>query len=658
MTNFIQEPSEIRKRVQSFHYIDEKSYIRYLTEKVELLPEVSNRICIIARQIIEKIKHNKLGVIESLLQQYSLSSDEGVALMCLAESLLRVPDSYTVDELIKDKIVDQGWKKHLGSSSLFVNAYTWGLIMGSDILKDQKECSRFQNIISKLLKNLGEPLIRNIVKHAVSMLGKHFVIGHTIEEALEYTKLDENSKFSYSYDMLGEAARTCEDAEKYFNSYMHAIKVIGYSTTTTDNLKSHGISIKLSALHPRYEFGQFDLVAKEIFSKVLMLCHEAKKHNISLCIDAEESERLEISLILFELLRLDQSLSGWEGLGIAVQAYQKRALSVLDFIEDVSIRSQHKIMVRLVKGAYWDSEIKRAQEMGLSSYPVFTRKSYTDVSYLACAQKLLAKVNNFYPCFATHNAYTFSAIIELADKDHPGFEFQRLYGMGKDLYEYAMTELTTNINCCVYGPVGSYNNLLSYLIRRLLENGANSSFIHKIHDKNVSIEDLICNPLEKAKNFNYEPHPSIPLPKDILGTERINSLGMDINDSTTILQFRDYVKFFNEKKWQVGPIISGELLFDNNNFVKITNPALLGHIVGEVSYTIDNQAIGALESAHEVFHKWQNTDVEERAKILEKAADLIEEKRQKLIYLLIVEAGKILSDAVAEIREAVDFLRY
>lgn len=659
MINSIQEPNELRKRLQGLYRTDEKSYVRYLVEKSELSVDSQSRIYNIAKQIIEKIKHKKLDLIDSFLQQYKLSNDEGIALMCLAESLLRIPDDHTIDELIKDKIANKGWGKYLGNSpSLFVNASTWSLMVGSNILKDNERDSKFYHAISKLLKNLGEPIIRKAVKQAMSVLGKHFVVGETIEEALEQGNLNENSNFLYSFDMLGEAAHTAEDAEEYFNSYMYSIKAIGESSEVSDCFKAHGISIKLSALHPRYEFSQFDLMMKEMYAKTLELCREAKKYNISLCIDAEEAERLEMSLVLFEQLRLDESLSQWEGLGLAVQAYQKRALSVLDFVEDVAIRSKHKIMVRLVKGAYWDSEIKHAQELGLNGYPVFTRKVYTDVSYFACAQKLLSKVNLFYPCFATHNAYTFATIMELADKNHPGFEFQCLYGMDKGLYDYAMSELVTNVSCRIYAPVGRHSGLLPYLIRRLLENGANSSFINQINDPNVKIDELIEDPLEKAKNLSYEPHPGIPLPKDILQPARQNSLGLDVSDSITVSQLANNINGLSDKKWQVGPLINGQLIFDENQSSEIVNPAQLEHIAGKVSNATSDQALNALEVAHSAFFEWKNTPAEERAKFLEKAADLLEERTQELIYTLIFEAGKILSDAVAEVREAVDFLRY
>ncbi|MBV0899642.1 MAG: bifunctional proline dehydrogenase/L-glutamate gamma-semialdehyde dehydrogenase PutA [Wolbachia endosymbiont of Fragariocoptes setiger] len=652
----LEEPNALRKRLHSLYRADEKSCIRYLAEKAELSTDSKNRIYNIAKQVIEKIRYNKLDVIDSFLNQYSLSNDEGIALMCLAESVLRIPDEHTIDELIKDKITNKEWNKYRGnSSSLFVNASTWSLMLGSSILKDSKEESKLSYAVSRLLKNLGEPVIRKLIKQAMSMLGKQFIIGETIEEALKYSMSNENDKSLYSFDMLGEDVNTADHAEECFNSYMYSIKAIG---ETNDCLKSHGISIKLSSLHPRYEFSQFDYIKKKILSKLIELCLEAKKYNISLYIDAEESEKLEMSLLLFEKLRLDESLSQWEGLGLTVQAYQKRALCVLDFIEDIAIRSKHKVIVRLVKGAYWDSEIKRTQELGLKDYPVFTRKSYTDISYLACAQKLLSKINHFYPCFATHNAYTFATIVEIANKSHPGFEFQRLYGMGKDLYDYAMSDLTTGITCRIYAPIGKHSNLLQYLVRRLFENGACNSFIHQINDTNIQIDGLILDPFEQARSSDYEPHSSIPLPQDIFKPQRKNSLGIDINDSVTFSHLTNSIKNLSDKKWQVGPIINGQLSFDDNNYNQVINPACFTHVIGTISYTTDIQALNALEIAHEAFFQWRMITAAERAQFLEKAADIIEDKAQMLIYILIAEAGKVFSDAIAEVRKAVDLLRY
>lgn len=655
--NSVFAPNEIRKNIQKFYCINEKSHIRYLVESIDINNESKIRIYNVAKQIIEKIKDSKLNIVDAFIQKYSLTSDEGIALMCLAESLLRIPDNCTIDELIKDKIVNCQWNKRAKrSSSLFVNASTWALAMGKNMFMQDVEDSKWYNIVNNLIKKFGEPIIRGAVTQFVSMLGKHFIAGETIEEALETVGSDEN-KALYSYDMLGEAAYTAESANDYFNSYMHAIKVIGSTANAKGSFKSDGISIKLSALHPRYEFTQLDRIKSEMIPKILKLCLAAKEYDIPLCIDAEEARRLEASLIIFEALRLDESLNGWEGLGFAVQAYQKRALAVLDFIEDVAVRSKHKVTVRLVKGAYWDFEIKNAQELGLDDYPVFTRKVYTDVSYLACAQKLLSKENSFYPCFATHNAHTLSAVIELANKDHSGFEFQRLYGMGKNLYDYITSELASNINCRIYAPIGSHDNLLCYLIRRLLENGASSSFINQINNPEVGVEELVADPTDKAKSFNYEPHPSILLPKNII-PKRKNSSGIDINDSISMLKIEEGIKSFASTEWQVGPIINGQSS-DSSNAQVIINPARLERVVGYVSDTNKKQALEALDIAYHSWPDWKNTKVQSRAECLEKAADLIEnENMLKLIYLLIVEAGKTIRDAIAEVREAIDFLRY
>ncbi len=643
----VQEPNELRKRLQSLYRADEKSCVRYLVEKVELSADSRNRIYNIAKQLIEKVKHNKLDIIDSFLQQYSLSNDEGIALMCLAEMLLRIPDDCTIDELIKDKITNQEWNKYLGgSSSLFVNASTWSLMIGSSILKADEKESKFYHVISKLLKNLGEPIIRKAIKQVILVLGKHFIIGENIEQALEHVKLEKNL---YSFDLLGQMSLEVTP-EEYF---VYSIKAIGETNgRTSECFKSHGISIKLSALHSHYMWSKFDDIADEIFNKILEICREAKKYNISLCIDAEEAEKLEMSLILFERLRLDESLSQWEGLGLAVQAYQKRALHVLDFIEDIAIRSKHKIMVRLVKGEYWNSEIRQSQMLGMVNYPVFTRKSYTDVSYLACAQKLLTKTNHFYPCFATHNAYTFSTIIEIADKNHPGFEFQRLYGMCEDLYNYAMSELATNINCRISAPVGEYKNLLPHLIKRLFESRSNSLFISQ------PIDELISDPLEQAQSVHYEPNLSIPLPQNIFCPERKNALGIDMSDSVTVLQFFDEIKKFVDKRWRVAPIINGELLFDSAQFHEIINPANLSNVIGEISYATDEQVLCAFSMACDAFPEWQDIAIEERVKFLDKAADLLEDKIKELVYILVIESGKIISSAIEEVRQAVNFLRY
>ena len=452
MISALQVPNEIRRRMQLLYHTEENSYARYLTEKTEISQDSKIRIYGVAKQIIEKIRGGRnLGIIDAFMQEYGLSNEEGIALMCLAESLLRVPDDCTINDLIKDKIANSMWSNHIGgSSSMFVNAATWGLFIGGRVLKDNNDNTRWFSTVNNLIKTMGEPIIRKAVQQAMYVLGKHFIKGRDIIEAIENRKEGE----LYSFDILGEASKTKNDAERYFAEYMKAIDSIGKSiNNVTGNLVAHDeISVKISALHNRYEFSQINEVLDDIVDKLLSICRLAKEYNIRVCVDAEEASRLEISLMILEKLRFDNSLDGWDGLGLAVQAYQKRAFSVLDFVEDIAVRSSHKIMVRLVKGAYWDYEIKNAQELGLSNYPVFTRKVYTDVSYLACAHKILSKQNTFYPCFATHNAYTLAAILEIADRDHPGFEFQRLHGMGTGLYEYVTQELAANIKCRVYAP--------------------------------------------------------------------------------------------------------------------------------------------------------------------------------------------------------------
>ncbi|GAT76215.1 bifunctional proline dehydrogenase/pyrroline-5-carboxylate dehydrogenase [Ehrlichia ruminantium] len=656
MISALQVPNEIRRRMQLLYRTEENSYARYLTEKTEISQDSKIRIYSVAKQIIEKIRGGRnLGIIDAFMQEYGLSNEEGIALMCLAESLLRVPDDCTINDLIKDKIANSMWSNHIGnSSSMFVNAATWGLFIGGRVLKDTNDSTRWFSTINNLIKTMGEPIIRKAVQQAMYVLGKHFIKGRDIIEAIGNRKESE----LYSFDILGEASKTKKDAERYFTEYMKAIDSIGKSiNNVTENLVDHDeISVKISALHNRYEFSQINEVLDEIVDKLLSICRLAKQNNIRVCIDAEEASRLEISLMILEKLRLDSSLDGWEGLGLAVQAYQKRAFSVLDFVEDIAVRSSHKMMIRLVKGAYWDYEIKNAQELGLSSYPVFTRKVYTDVSYLACAYKILTKQNTFYPCFATHNAYTLATILEIADKDHPGFEFQRLHGMGTSLYEYVTQEMAANIKCRVYAPVGSYQDLLPYLIRRLLENGANSSFINQMNDSNITLDQLIEDPLEKAKSFEYMPHPSISLPKDIFGDERINSAGIDITDSVTLVNFNEEMKEYKEHKFKALSIINGEEL--GSQAIEVFSPANSEDVVGEVSFADATQAVSALDIAYDAFKEWSSMSVYDRAAILEKAADLMEENKAKLIVLLIREGGKVISDAIAEVREAVDFLRY
>ncbi|QXK91938.1 bifunctional proline dehydrogenase/L-glutamate gamma-semialdehyde dehydrogenase PutA [Neoehrlichia mikurensis] len=653
MISSLQEPDELRKRLQGLYRIDEKSYARFLTEKTEILQDSKIRIYNTAKQIIEKIKLNKnSSVVDAFIQEYGLSNDEGIALMCLAESLLRIPDNCTINDLIKDTLVNSAWSKHIGrSSSVFINASTWGLLISGRVLKDKGDNSKWYNTISNLIKNMGEPIIRKAVIQAMYTLGKNFIMGTNIEEALDNKGINE----LYSFNVLGESVITMESAEKYFQSYMHVIKAIGSCKNSQNLLDSHGISVKLSTLHPRYEFSQISLIIDDLMFRLLEICKLAKHYNISVYIAAEEASRLEISLIVFEKLCLNKSLEGWDGLGFTVQAYQKRALAVIDFLEDIAIRSNRKILLQLVKGAYWDYEIKNTQELGLIDYPVFTRKVYTDVSYLACAQRILNKPNNFYPCFATHNAYTLATILEIANKDHPGFEFQRLYGVAQNLHDYITQELADNIKCRIFAPIGDYQDLLSYFVRMLLEQGANNSFINRVNDSNISIDKLLEDPLEKAKFLEYLPHPSIPLPRDLFGSDRINSAGTDITDSVVVSSIKSKIENYKDTLWKSCPIINGQEI--SNDFQQVFSPSNLD-IIGEVSFTTSEQAIQALDIAHQSVAMWKSIPVIERAAMLDKAADELENDKLKFINLLIKEGGKVLYDAILEVREAIDFLRY
>ena len=657
MMSSLQLPNELRKRMQGLYNADEKSYVRYFTERAEVSPDSKVRVHNLSKQIIEKVRSGRSStIIDAFMQEYGLSTEEGVALMCLAESLLRIPDECTIDDMIRDKIACTTWNKHIGSSSsIFVNASTIALCVGARILREVDD-SRWYGVLGNMLKNMGEPIIRKAALQAMCVLGKHFVMGRDIEDAVARSN---EAKQLCSFDLLGESARTMQDAEKYFSAYLGAVEVIGKTTFGDDISSRHGISVKLSALHPRYEFGQIDHVLDDISGKLIELCQVAKKHNIGVLIDAEEARRLEASLIILEKVFFDKSLDNWEGLGLAVQAYQKRALGVLDIVEDMAVRANKKMMVRLVKGAYWDYEIKNAQELGLEGYPVFTRRAYTDVSYFTCVQKILSKPNTFFPCFATHNAHTLSSVLEAADKDHPGFEFQRLHGMAQGLYSHVTGEVAPNIKCRVYAPVGSYQDLLPYLIRRLLENGTNSSFVNMINDSDVPAEQLAVDPLEKAQKFEYLPHPKIPLPVDLFSSEekRRNSLGLNISDSLAMSVLNEEVKAYSDMNFRATPIINGEDV-EGDTPIEIFSPADLSNKVGEVSFATAAQVELSLNIAQGAFGRWSATSVEERAQILDDAADLLEKERGKFFALLIQEGGKVISDVIAEIREAVDFLRY
>ncbi|MGL5500637.1 MAG: proline dehydrogenase family protein, partial [Plesiomonas shigelloides] len=509
----------------------ETDAVPMLLEQARLPQAQSAQIHQLAYQLAEKLRNQKTasgraGMVQSLLQEFSLSSQEGVALMCLAEALLRIPDKATRDALIRDKISNGNWQSHIGHSpSLFVNAATWGLLLTGRLVSTHNE-AHLSSALSKMISKSGEPLIRKGVDMAMRLMGEQFVTGETIAEALANARKLEEKGFRYSYDMLGEAALTGADADRYLQSYQQAIHSIGKASNGRGIYEGPGISIKLSALHPRYSRAQYDRVMQELYPRLRDLTLLARRYDIGINIDAEEADRLEISLDLLEKLCFEPELAGWNGIGFVIQAYQKRCPQVIDFLTDLASRSRRRLMIRLVKGAYWDSEIKRAQTDGLEGYPVYTRKIYTDISYLACARKLLAVPNLIYPQFATHNAHTLAAIYHLAGHNYyPGqYEFQCLHGMGEPLYEQVVGQVADgklNRPCRIYAPVGTHETLLAYLVRRLLENGANTSFVNRIADTSLPLDELVADPVASAEQLAEKegrsglPHPKIPLPRDL-----------------------------------------------------------------------------------------------------------------------------------------------
>ncbi|HXH02728.1 MAG TPA: bifunctional proline dehydrogenase/L-glutamate gamma-semialdehyde dehydrogenase PutA, partial [Candidatus Competibacteraceae bacterium] len=534
---------------------DESEVVAHLLKEATLPAATRDRIAERARALVVEVRRQRVkgSGIDAFMHEYELSSQEGVVLMCLAEALLRIPDAETRDKLIEDKIGSADWEKHLGKSeSLFVNASTWGLMLTGRMIKLKDS----EGVFKRLVQRSGEPVIRQAITQAMRILGRQFVMGRTIKEALERARSAEKVGYRHSYDMLGEAARTAKDAERYFQAYQQAIDAIGKEAAGRGPIAAPGISVKLSALHPRYELAQGERVMRELVPKLKALALAAKRYDIGMTVDAEEAERLDISLAVLEAVFKDPELAGWEGFGLALQAYQKRAFHVLDWLADLARSQGRRLMVRLVKGAYWDSEIKRAQERGLPGYPVFTRKASTDVSYLACARKLLANRDAFYPQFATHNAHTVAAVLEMAG-DNREFEFQRLHGMGEALYEQIVGADRLGVPCRVYAPVGSHEDLLAYLVRRLLENGANTSFVNRIVDEKAPIDEIIADPVTKVARLARIPHPHIPLPRDLYGEARQNSAGLDLSNIDNLRRLEAEMAQALQRDWRAAPIIGG-----------------------------------------------------------------------------------------------------
>jgi RHH-type proline utilization regulon transcriptional repressor/proline dehydrogenase/delta 1-pyrroline-5-carboxylate dehydrogenase len=601
-----------RADLRKLHRAPEPEVLKPLLRDAALDPDSRKRVETRALAMLGELRAAQTsGWVNQFLQEYRLNTSEGIALLSLAEAFLRVPDPETADQLIADKLGNADWRAHRGKShSTLVNSATWGLVIGRALVSESEQASA----LKRLLARAGEPFVRQAVGAAMRLMGEIFVMGRTIGEAIKRMEKKENSGFTASFDMLGEAARTFPDAERYFESYAEAIRAVGRVAE-----RGHSISVKLSALHPRYEVGQYDRAVPSLIGQVEALAMLAKAAGIAFTIDAEESERLEMSLDIIEAVAGLSSLKGWDGLGMAVQAYGKRARPTLAWADAIGAATRRRIPVRLVKGAYWDSEIKRTQEQGLADYPLFTRKAATDVSYLACARDMLS-ARNIFPAFATHNALTVATILEWAGPSRD-FEFQRLHGMGEGLYETLVRE--QGYHTRIYAPVGGHRDLLAYLVRRLLENGANSSFVHQLADERLSDADLIADPVAKIAAVGGTRHPAIPLPSELFAPERQNSQGLDLSDRPELERAAN----------AVAPPL---------DFAPPASPAA------------DELVTRALRG----FESWSKRSVDERASALERLAGLLEQERDMLMRIAVQEAKKTLPDALAEVREAVDFCRY
>jgi RHH-type proline utilization regulon transcriptional repressor/proline dehydrogenase/delta 1-pyrroline-5-carboxylate dehydrogenase len=669
----------LRAAVTAAYRAPEPECVAALIGQARLAPAQAEAAHTLAHRLASRLRARgaglgREGLVQGLLQEFALSSPEGIALMCLAEALLRIPDMATRDALIRDKVSHGKWREHVGqSASLFVNAAAWGLLLTGSLVSTHNEAG-LANALTRLIARSGEPIVRRGVDLAMRLMGEQFVAGETIGEALAKGRRREAQGFRYSYDMLGEAAMTDEDAKRYLAAYEHAIDAIGRASAGRGIDDGAGISIKLSALHPRYVRSQYERVMSELYPRLAHLALLARKHDIGLNIDAEEAERLDLSLDLVERLCFEPGLSGWNGVGFVVQAYQKRCPYVIDVLVDLARRSERRLMVRLVKGAYWDSEIKRAQVDGLEGYPVYTRKAHTDVAYLACARKLLAATAEIYPQFATHNAYTLAAVYEMAGPRAyvPGqYEFQCLHGMGEPLYEQVVapeSEGGLARPCRIYAPVGTHETLLAYLVRRLLENGANTSFVNRIADPAIPIDELIADPVALVERDAAQtgvlgsPHPRIPLPRALFGGVRVNSAGLDLTNEARLASLATAVQ--QPRTFRAEPLLAhsdrraqAEETCAPSPPVPARNPADRNDVVGEVIEATPDDVQAAIESASAA-DAWRTTGAGERSSVLERTADAMEREMEGLVALIVREAGKTYANAIGEVREAVDFLRY
>ncbi|OBS99693.1 bifunctional proline dehydrogenase/L-glutamate gamma-semialdehyde dehydrogenase [Vibrio tasmaniensis] len=650
--------------ISPLYMVDETQWLEQLLPLATPSESEKQQITDKTTSLIESIRADKTSIqmIDALLLEYSLDTQEGILLMCLAEALMRIPDSATADALIRDKLSVADWKSHLkNSDSVFVNASTWGLMLtGKVVGLSSKEQSAGQ-AVNRLVNKLSEPVIRKAMHQAMKVMGHQFVLGRSIAEAQKNGKSMRDKGFTYSYDMLGEAALTTADANKYFKDYLMAIEAVGRDTyVSSTSSPAPSVSIKLSALHPRYEVANEDRVLTELCDTLEQLLRRAVELDVAITIDAEEADRLELSLKLFEKLYRTDLVKGWGKFGLVIQAYSKRALPVLVWLNRLAKEQGDLIPLRLVKGAYWDSEIKWSQQAGFTDYPVYTRKEATDVAYLACARYLLSPSvrGNIFPQFASHNAHTVSAIAVMTD--HKDFEFQRLHGMGDSLYNHAMEAYQQSVR--IYAPVGSHKDLLPYLVRRLLENGANSSFVHRLVDARCPVAELTQHPVDMLLAFDTLHNTKIPLPPAVF-PERKNSYGVNIDIESEAHQFEEQVKGFLNNQWTAGPVINGESLAESmikadQNVEQVTAPYDRRINVGQVAFANLDHVSAAITGADAAFADWNATSVETKAAALDKLADLMEDNLAELVAICHQEAGKTIHDSVDEVREAVDFCRY
>ncbi|OGT46762.1 MAG: bifunctional proline dehydrogenase/L-glutamate gamma-semialdehyde dehydrogenase [Gammaproteobacteria bacterium RIFCSPHIGHO2_12_FULL_41_20] len=650
--------NSLREAITHAYHMDEAACINHLLPAAQLPDMALTHITDVAQQLViaARKQQKQQGPLNAFLHQYDLSSEEGIALMCMAEALLRIPDTATMDKLITDKIATVDWKTHIASqNTFFINAATWSLLFTGKVFAPTLDNEKnLASSLARLISRVGISMIRPLILQGMKAIGKQFVMGETIETALKRAHKVMTTGYHFSFDMLGEAARTAQHAEQYFQSYVHAIDILGKSATSTNPAENPGISIKLSALHPRYEFAKQQIIFSELFPRLLQLAQQAKSYHLGLTIDAEEADRLDMSLDIFEKLYTDPSLCDWDGLGLAVQAYQKRAFLVIDWIQQLAKTHNKCIMLRLVKGAYWDYEIKHSQLLGLENYPVFTRKHATDVSYLACVKKLLAYSDYIYPQFGTHNAYCIAAILEQAQPEQQ-FEFQCLHGMGNILYDQIVAKNLWNKPCRIYAPVGTHKDLLGYLVRRLLENGANSSFLNQLADDKTPIEKVTINPVARIAALSKKPHPHIPLPRNIY-QQWLNSTGIDLSNSQQWTKLKHRIELAEKTAWTGHAIIAGNT--KPNATQPLVSPGNTQQCIGQVSDANLDDVADALTIATAATAAWGATPAAECATLLEKVAALFEQAMPEFISLLCSEGGKCIPDCLSEVREAIDFCRY